>query len=132
MYKPHTGASPESSDNSSKLRRIEAIHVAISEQELDWARKIISLENTGMIHVKTPGNLESTSNDLSSVQKSKISTDPIERSTKAMLEGIAWESSDVRPVLTSSRVNETLTRESSRAGGFIFAEISNHLMRESA
>ncbi|XP_015166828.1 myb-like protein I [Solanum tuberosum] len=48
-YKPQQGASSESSDNSSKLQRIEAIHVAISEEELDWARKIISLEQFGEI-----------------------------------------------------------------------------------
>ncbi|KAG5568529.1 hypothetical protein H5410_064453 [Solanum commersonii] len=82
-----------------------------------------------MIHVKTPGNLESTSNDLSSVQKSKISTDPIERSTKAMLEGIAWESSDVRPHIrpSSKGLNETLTTgESSPGQGVHLTEISNH------
>ncbi|XP_049348975.1 uncharacterized protein LOC125813529 [Solanum verrucosum] len=48
-YKPQQGASSESSDNSSKLGRIEAIHIAISEEELDWARKIISLEQSGKI-----------------------------------------------------------------------------------
>ncbi|KAK6793702.1 hypothetical protein RDI58_007155 [Solanum bulbocastanum] len=45
--KPHMGDSPKSSATSSKLRRTEAIHVAISEAELDWARKIMSLEQSG-------------------------------------------------------------------------------------
>ncbi|KAH0778688.1 hypothetical protein KY290_005115 [Solanum tuberosum] len=49
INKPQLGASSESSDNSSKMQRIEAIHVAISEEELDWAGKVMSLEQSGMI-----------------------------------------------------------------------------------
>ncbi|WMV30200.1 hypothetical protein MTR67_023585 [Solanum verrucosum] len=64
MNKPQQGASSDSSDNSSKLQRIEAIHVAISEEELDWARNIMSLEQSGMIRVNSTGNHESTSKDL--------------------------------------------------------------------
>ncbi|KAK6786217.1 hypothetical protein RDI58_014742 [Solanum bulbocastanum] len=52
-YKPQPDASSDSSANSSKLRRIEAIHIAISEEELDWARKIMSLEQSGMIRVNS-------------------------------------------------------------------------------
>ncbi|KAH0660297.1 hypothetical protein KY289_029045 [Solanum tuberosum] len=97
INKPQEGASPESSDNSSKLRRTEAIHVAISEQELDWARKIMSLDQSGMIRVNSTGNNESTSNDLSIVQKSNDSSSLIERSMKASFEEIAEKSSDGRP-----------------------------------
>uniref|UniRef100_M1DL77 Uncharacterized protein n=1 Tax=Solanum tuberosum TaxID=4113 RepID=M1DL77_SOLTU len=129
MNKPHSGASSESSDNSLKLRRIVAIHVAISDQELDWARKIISLENSGMIQVKTPGNPESTSNDLSPIQKSKDSIVPIARSTKAILEGISWESPEVCPHIrpTSDGLNEiSTTGEFSPGKGVHLTEISNH------
>jgi len=82
-----------------------------------------------MIQVKTPWNLESTANDLSSAQKSKISTDPIERSTKAILEGIAGESSDVRLHirLSSKGLNEiSTTGESSPGQGVHLTENSNH------
>jgi len=129
MNKPHSGASSDSSNNSSKLRRTETIHFAISEQELDWARKIISLENSRMIQVKMPGNLESTSNDLSPVQKSKDSIILMERSTKMILEGIAWKSPEVLPQIrpTSDSLNElSTTGDSSPGQGVHLTEISKH------
>ncbi|XP_049351583.1 uncharacterized protein LOC125806777 [Solanum verrucosum] len=76
-----TGPGP---DNSSKLRRIEAIHVAISEEELDWARKIISLDQSGLIHVNLTRNNESPSKDLVTSQKSQDSIEQIGRSVKAI------------------------------------------------
>ncbi|KAH0658154.1 hypothetical protein KY289_026902 [Solanum tuberosum] len=81
-YKPQLSASPESSDNSSKLRRIEAIHVAISEEELDWARKIISLDQSRLIHVNSTRNNESPSKDLVTSQISQDFIEQIGRSTR--------------------------------------------------
>ncbi|KAH0756594.1 hypothetical protein KY290_026864 [Solanum tuberosum] len=83
-YTPQLGGSPESSDNSSKLRCIEAIHVAISEEELDWARKIISIDQSGLIHVNSTRNNESPSKDLVTSQKSQDSIEQIGRSMKAI------------------------------------------------
>uniref|UniRef100_M1DLM1 Uncharacterized protein n=1 Tax=Solanum tuberosum TaxID=4113 RepID=M1DLM1_SOLTU len=37
------------------MRRIEAIHVVISEEELDWAGKVMSLKQSGMIRVNSIG-----------------------------------------------------------------------------
>ncbi|KAG5595093.1 hypothetical protein H5410_036325 [Solanum commersonii] len=96
-YKPQPGASSDSSANSSKLRRIEAIHVAISEEELDWARKIISLEQSGMIHVSSSRNNESPSKDLPTIEKSHNSSVQIERSAMVNSVEIAGKSPQSRP-----------------------------------
>ncbi|KAG5631442.1 hypothetical protein H5410_003159 [Solanum commersonii] len=69
MNKPQLGTSSDSSDNSLKLRRIEAIQVTILEKELDWAKKIMSLEQSGMIRVNSTGNHESTPKDLSTINE---------------------------------------------------------------
>ncbi|KAK6786207.1 hypothetical protein RDI58_014732 [Solanum bulbocastanum] len=95
VYKPQLDASPESSANSSKLRRIEAIHVAISEEELDWARKIMSLDQAGMIRVNSSGKPESTTKDLHTTQKSHVSISQIESSKKTISGEIASKSPDV-------------------------------------
>ncbi|KAH0748234.1 hypothetical protein KY290_027466 [Solanum tuberosum] len=82
-----------------------------------------------MIQVKTPGNLESTSNDLSPVQKSKDSIILMERSTKMILEGIAWKSPEVLPQIrpTSDSLNElSTTGDSSPGQGVHLTEISKH------
>ncbi|KAG5595028.1 hypothetical protein H5410_036260 [Solanum commersonii] len=129
--KPQQGALPESSANSSKLRRTEAIHVAISEEELDWARKIISLEQFGMIHVNPTGNHESTSNDLSLVQKSNDSIIQIETSTKANSGEIAAKSPDVRfqvRPFSDERNLAATTGESSQ--GQVTATKENHNSEE--
>ncbi|KAK6780040.1 hypothetical protein RDI58_022224 [Solanum bulbocastanum] len=88
-YKPQLDASPESSANPSKMRRTEAINVAISERELDWARKIISLEQLGMIRVNSVDKHESMYKDLSASQKSNDSIIQIERSKKLKSREIA-------------------------------------------
>ncbi|XP_049405050.1 40S ribosomal protein SA-like [Solanum stenotomum] len=80
--------------NSSELQLEKPIHVAISERELDWARRFMSQENSLMLQVKSIGNIEVTTNYPSSVEKSADSTAPIERSTIAILDGLAWKSPD--------------------------------------
>ncbi|KAG5615000.1 hypothetical protein H5410_014824 [Solanum commersonii] len=128
--KPQQGALPESSANSSKLRRTEAIHFAISKEELDWARKIISLEQIGMIRVNPTGNHESTSNDLSLVQKSNDSIIQIERSTKANSGEITAKSPNVRlqfRPLSDGRNLAATTRESSPGQGVHHTENSTPL-----
>uniref|UniRef100_M1DMC1 Uncharacterized protein n=1 Tax=Solanum tuberosum TaxID=4113 RepID=M1DMC1_SOLTU len=118
INKPQQGASPESSTNSTKLRRIKAIYVAILEEELDWARKIISLEQSGMIRVNSTGNNESTSKDLP----------PVQKSMKAISEEITAKSPDVRLQFQPSSVerNEvTTTGESSPGQGVHLTKISN-------
>ncbi|KAG5599177.1 hypothetical protein H5410_030547 [Solanum commersonii] len=111
MNKPQLGASSDSSANSSKLRRTEAIHIAISEEELDWARKIMSLEQSGMIRLNSTGNHESTSKDLPTVQKSNDSIAQIERSMKAISGEIIAKSLEVRPQFRPpfDEINETST-----------------------
>uniref|UniRef100_M1DD65 Uncharacterized protein n=1 Tax=Solanum tuberosum TaxID=4113 RepID=M1DD65_SOLTU len=127
--KPQLGASSESSDNSSILRRIKAIHVAISEEELDWAQKIMSLEQSGMIRVNSTGNHESTSKDLSIVQKSNDSILQIERSTKVISGEIAAKSSDVRRQFrtpSDEKNKASATGESSPGQGVHLTKISNY------
>ncbi|KAH0712244.1 hypothetical protein KY289_008203 [Solanum tuberosum] len=110
-YKPQPGASPESSDNSSKLRRNEAIPVAISEEELDWARKIISLEQSGMIHVNSSRNNESPPKDLPAIEKSHSSSMQIGRSAMANPGEIAEKSPQLRPRIriASDEMNDSST-----------------------
>ncbi|KAH0660310.1 hypothetical protein KY290_029731 [Solanum tuberosum] len=118
INKPQQGASPESSTNSTKLRRIKAIYVAILEEELDWDRKIMSLEQSGMIRVNSTGNNESTSKDLP----------PVQKSMKAISEEITAKSPDVRLQFqpSSDERNEvTTTVESSPGQGVHLTEISN-------
>ncbi|WMV13665.1 hypothetical protein MTR67_007050 [Solanum verrucosum] len=110
-YKPQPDASPESSDNSSKLRRNEAILVVISEEELDWARKIISLKQSGMIHVNSSRNNKSPSKDLPTIEKSHSSSGQIGRSTMANLGEIAEKSPQLRPQIriASDEMNDIST-----------------------
>ncbi|KAH0639192.1 hypothetical protein KY285_035778 [Solanum tuberosum] len=117
-YKPQQGASSESSDNSSKMRRIEAIHVAISEEELDWARKIISLEQSGMIQVNSTRNNESPSKDLPTVEKSHNSIAQIGRSEMAIFGEIAKKSQQTRLQIraTSDEMNDISTTGESSPG----------------
>ncbi|KAG5613690.1 hypothetical protein H5410_013514 [Solanum commersonii] len=113
----------DSSDNSSKLRRIEAIHVAISEEELDWARKILSLEQVGMVRVNSTGYHESTSTDLPTVQKSNDSIAQIARSTeKRFLRKLRLQIES-----NLGEINETpTTGESSPGQGIHLTENSDH------
>ncbi|KAK6803129.1 hypothetical protein RDI58_000913 [Solanum bulbocastanum] len=117
-YKPLVDASPESSANSSKMRRIEAIHVAISEKELDWARKIISLEQSGMIRVNPADKHESTYKDLSASQKSNDSIIQIERSKQGNSREITQESPSMRPQIrtSSNEINDVSTTGESSPG----------------
>ncbi|KAK6793740.1 hypothetical protein RDI58_007193 [Solanum bulbocastanum] len=120
VYKPHVDASTESSANSSKMRRTGAIHVAISERELDWARKIISLEQSGMIRVNSADKHESTYKDLSVNQKSNDSIIQIESSKNLKFLEIASESPNERlQVRASSDVRNgiSITGESSPGQG---------------
>ncbi|KAH0760297.1 hypothetical protein KY290_016370 [Solanum tuberosum] len=129
-YKPQQGASSESSDNSSKLRRIEAIHVAISEEELDWARKIISLEQSGKIQVNSSRNNDSPSKDLPSVEKSHNSTAQIARSVMAISGEISQKSPQSRPQIRtpSGEMNDiSTTGESSPGHGVHPTAILTHL-----
>ncbi|KAK4733758.1 hypothetical protein R3W88_008019 [Solanum pinnatisectum] len=128
-YKPQQGASSDSSANSSKLRRIEAMHVAISEEELDWARKIISLEQSGLIRVNSNGNQESTSKDLSNIQKSSDSILRIERSEMEKFGGITAKSPEGRLQFrpSSEERNEVpTTGECSPCQGAHHTGISSH------
>ncbi|KAG5605797.1 hypothetical protein H5410_027289 [Solanum commersonii] len=111
------------------LDQIEAIHVAISEEELNWAHKIMSLEQCGMIRVNSSGNHESTSKDVSTVQKLNVSIAQIERSMKANSEEIIAISLELRPQFrpSSDEINVTSTTgESSPGQGVHLIEISNH------
>uniref|UniRef100_M1DWR0 Bifunctional endo-1,4-beta-xylanase xylA n=1 Tax=Solanum tuberosum TaxID=4113 RepID=M1DWR0_SOLTU len=117
-YKPRQGASSESSDNSLKMRRIEAIHVAISEEELDWARKIISLEQSGKIQVNSNRNNESPSKELPTVEKSHISIAQIGRSEMAISGEIAEKMPQTRPRIRtpSDEMNDISTTGESSPG----------------
>uniref|UniRef100_M1DJ99 CG15040 n=1 Tax=Solanum tuberosum TaxID=4113 RepID=M1DJ99_SOLTU len=129
-YKPQQGASSESSDNSSKLRRIEAIHVAISEEELDWARKIISLEQSGKIQVNSNRNNDSSLKDLPSVEKSHNSIAQIGRTEMAISGEIAEKSPQSRPQIRtpSDEMNDiSATGESSPGHGVHPTEILTQL-----
>ena len=44
--------STNSSNNSSNLRHEEAIHVTISKEELDWARRVMKMANSGLLVIK--------------------------------------------------------------------------------
>uniref|UniRef100_M1DZ59 Uncharacterized protein n=1 Tax=Solanum tuberosum TaxID=4113 RepID=M1DZ59_SOLTU len=82
--KIHQGSSSDSSYNSSKLQREEAIHVAISEREFDWAQKIMSMARSGEIRVQRSGEGDSQSKDLHNIQKSVESTFPFARNREAI------------------------------------------------
>uniref|UniRef100_M1DNW6 Uncharacterized protein n=1 Tax=Solanum tuberosum TaxID=4113 RepID=M1DNW6_SOLTU len=82
-----------------------------------------------MIRVNSTGNHESTSKDLSTVQKSNDSILQIERSTKAISGEIAAKSSDVRRQFRtpSDEKNEvSTTGESSPGQGVNLTKISNY------
>lgn len=89
MSKTHLVSSSDSSYNSSKLRREEEIYAAISERELDWAQKIISMARSGEIQVLKSGEGDSQAKDLYYTQKSHESTFPIARNREAIYGGIA-------------------------------------------
>ncbi|WMV50072.1 hypothetical protein MTR67_043457 [Solanum verrucosum] len=120
-------------DSRARINRIEVIHVAISEEELDWAQKIMSLKQSGMIRVNSTGNHESTFKDLSPVRRSNDSITQIERSMKVNSGEIAVESPNVRLQFRPSfdERNETATTgESSPGQGVHLIEISNHFDSE--
>ncbi|KAG5631317.1 hypothetical protein H5410_003034 [Solanum commersonii] len=101
--------------------------MSILEEELDWARKIISLEQFGMIRVNSTGNHESTSNDLYPVQKSNDSIIRMERSMKANSGEIVAKSPNVclqfRPS-SDERNEDATTGESSPGQGVHHTKIS--------
>ncbi|KAG5605830.1 hypothetical protein H5410_027322 [Solanum commersonii] len=76
--------SSDSSYNSSKLRREVAIQIAISEKELDWAKKFISMASSGEIRVQRNGEGDSQSKDLHNTHKSVKSTFPFTRNQEAI------------------------------------------------
>ncbi|KAH0709399.1 hypothetical protein KY284_010826 [Solanum tuberosum] len=96
MSKIHQGSSSDSSYNSSKLRREEAIHVAISEREFDWAQKIMSMARSGEIRVQRSGEGDSQSKDLHNTQKSVESTFPFARNREAIYGRITGKSPQLR------------------------------------
>ncbi|KAH0781484.1 hypothetical protein KY290_001082 [Solanum tuberosum] len=69
----------QSSHNSSDERKNEEVNIAISERELDWARKIITMAQSCSIRDRRDGENESQSQALPNTRKSKDSTVPFER-----------------------------------------------------
>ncbi|KAH0655414.1 hypothetical protein KY285_030296 [Solanum tuberosum] len=74
----------QSSHNSPNERRIEEVNTVISEWELDWARKIISMAQSGSIRDRRDGENESQSQSPPNTKKSKDSTVPFERNQVAI------------------------------------------------
>ncbi|KAH0680773.1 hypothetical protein KY284_021859 [Solanum tuberosum] len=73
-----------SSYSSTNSRNNEAMHIAISERELDGIQKIISQEREKLIHRKLFTGNDFTNQDLQYTKKSSESIVPFERTDEAI------------------------------------------------
>ncbi|KAH0674037.1 hypothetical protein KY284_025124 [Solanum tuberosum] len=82
--KTHQESSSNSSYSSTNSRNTEAMHIAISERELDGIQRIISTDRERLIHTKLFKENESTKQELQHTKKLDESIVPFERTDEAI------------------------------------------------
>lgn len=66
----YSNIDPQTKDDftNSNLRHEETSHIAISVEELEWARRVMDIANSGLLVIKLMEERKSTSQNLSSAE----------------------------------------------------------------
>ncbi|TMW81625.1 hypothetical protein EJD97_008602, partial [Solanum chilense] len=107
----HHNTPQDQPQNASKLQVEDAMESAIYDKAYTEEQKNISTRDSGWNRVKSSRDMTSTHQDLPPVQKLHNSTVPIVQNREAILEKIAMESPESRPLIrtTSSQNREVPT-----------------------